>query len=156
MNQPARGISKSSRLRPSMHIPAEGRMSETMPFYIWSHRLTITFPPPSSFAFRHESGRLIRHVDIFLNCRSSFIFPCRIAKVQTPRCRIDGHFHPSSLLNKVNAVVGVNLLSLIWIGIAADGLDRSAAVIFLGIIRASMRAAVSRRVYRLYVSTFMH
>jgi hypothetical protein len=34
----------------------------------------------------------------------------------------------SSLLSKVNAGIGVNLLNLMWIGIAADGLHRSAAV----------------------------
>lgn len=110
---------------------------------------------PSSFALRHESGRLIRHIDI-----SSIAVPPLFSRVELQKRK---HLAValmdipiSRLLNKVNAVVGVNLLNLIWIGIAADGLHRSAAIIILGIIRASVRFAVSGGIYRLYVSTFMH
>ncbi|KAI1031180.1 hypothetical protein LB504_000886 [Fusarium proliferatum] len=118
-------------------------MSETMPFYIWSHRLTITFPHPLPLLF------VVSLVGGFV----TLTFPQLLFLLYFPAstCKSSKHLAVasmgssiSSLLNKVNAAVGVNLLNLIWIGIAADGLDRSAAVIILGIIRASVRFAVPR------------
>ncbi|KAI1057656.1 hypothetical protein LB506_000505 [Fusarium annulatum] len=100
-------------------------------------------PPPSSFAFRRESGRRIRHIDISSIAVPPLFFRVELQKLKHLAVALIGSSF-SSLLNKVNAVVGVNLLNLIWIGIAADGLDRSAAVIVLGIIRASVQFAVSR------------